>query len=121
MCKNKVSGQRGSFPRKGEEKHLLRQKKFLLNWRPVLLGFSSCEDQLIAHYPKDGVRSIDHDISFANQLRNGFPVIKIACMRSWVFSIPQRLRNASRSRSSTCCSVIGVMGEQSPPVRTRAR
>src|ERR1051326_5288315 len=59
--------------------------------------------------------------SFANQLRNGFPVIKIACIRSWVFSIPQRLRNASRSRSSTCCSVIGVTGEQSPPVRTRAR
>ncbi len=35
--------------------------------------------------------------------------------------MPQRLRNASRSRSSTCCSVIGVMGEHSPPVTTRAR
>src|SRR5713101_9792069 len=44
---------------------------------------------------------------FRHQLRNGLPVINRDWIRSWVFSVPHRLRKASRSRSSTCCSVTG--------------
>lgn len=111
------------FAGRAKERHLVQQKSYLMDWRPVLFGafFMSRSIDRMPSYPKNGVQSIGPDITFANQLRNGFPVFKIASMRSWVFSIPQRLRKASRSRSSTCCSVIGAIGEQSPPVRTRAR
>ena len=39
------------------------------------------------------------------QFRSGFPVFSVWAIRSCVFRSPHRLRKASRSRSSRCCSL----------------